>query len=190
MATNLLHGKEQTVGSAHVCIEIVWRAGTSKGTTLPELCSLRPFRCDFRWKHSEMPTIGFHLLAVTFLLKCQWCFLARVSRAVLDASQSIKSYLKIQSILMEISSCLNPGNWCRWGWKLEWHSVITGNFPAPLCICTEEGLFVYTEKSEAEGLIPFLMLPENCILCSYKRWFILSKTQETKTTILLSAGKL
>lgn len=177
MATNLLLGKEQTVGSAHMCIEIVWRAGRSKGTTLPGLCSLGPFHYDFRWKHNEMPTIGFHFLAVTFPLKCQWCSLARVSRAILGASQSIKSYLKVQCMLMEISSCLNPDNWCKWGGKLGWHSVITRNFPSPLCMCTEKGLFVYTEKSEAEGLIPFLMLPENCILCSYKRWFILSETQ-------------
>lgn len=49
----------------------------------------------------ETPTVGSHLLAVTFPLKCQWCFLARVSRDILDASQSIKSDLKIQCILMK-----------------------------------------------------------------------------------------
>lgn len=30
MATNLLHGREQTAGSAHVGTEIIWRAGGLK----------------------------------------------------------------------------------------------------------------------------------------------------------------
>lgn len=72
-----------------------------------------PFRCDFRWQDNEVPISSFHLLAVTFALKRQQSILARVSRAVLDASQSIKSYLKVQCVLVEVSSNLNPEKLCR-----------------------------------------------------------------------------